>query len=331
MKNIAVLPILVIIICVITANNSAFSQDFTEKSQYSFLYGELFGFVYGKSFELVYPVDTKGELLSELSWDMKPVFYYGMQLDFRRRDLMSAPGFFLTTSFKVGLPGDSGIMENRDWMSQENSSLTHFSTHTNRTNSFYWLDFAVGLSFPVKSYFYIKPFISGSFMHFSFTGRDGHGIYARQKSSNPVTYYHIDDDPRRMSFEGEEVIHYSQNWLLIAAGFSIGQQFHPNFSYNLSFRLSPFTYCAAVDEHIHRRILFYDFTGWGLYIEPGCKISFNKNRIILSYEFSYRHIGRTSGETYIQYLNSGSFFLAQGKAGAALSLFNSRLLFRVII
>ena len=332
MRNIAVFAVLVIITGAFTANNSAFCQGLEKERNYTFSLGSQFGFVHGLALEIVYPVpgETMGELLSELRWDMKGVFYYGAKIDFFRTDVMKGPGFFASVSFKTGIPGDSGTLENRDWMSVENGSLTHFSSHTNRTSDFYWLDLALGATIPVKPYFYLKPFVSGSWMHFSFTGRDGNGTYARQKTS--TTFYSIDDNPLKYPFSGE-VIHYKQDWFLAAMGFSVGTKILSPFSFDLSFQISPFTYCAAMDEHLEREDTFLDYTGWGLFLEPAGVFLFSVGRRIdLSFELAWRYIGKTRGETYMKHGNNNKkYYLSTNEGGAGLSLFNANFLIRVRI
>jgi len=315
MKNIAVFTFLVIIICAFTANNSAFCQDSEKEKNYSFSIGAQFGLVYGQSIEIVYPFDTMGELLSELRWDMKSVFFYGLKLDFSRTDIMSAPGFFASASFKVGIPGDSGIMEDRDWMSKENSDLTHFSSHTNRTREFFWLDIVLGETIPLEQYFYVMPFLSGSWMHFAFTARDGYGIYPWGKEL----------------FKGD-VITYKQDWFLIAVGFSVGTKILSPFLFGFSFQMSPFNYCIAKDEHLgeDKRIDYYDFTGFGIFLEPAGVFSFSTERIDFSLEFAYRYIGRTKGESYLKPSNV-EYYSYGGKAGAGLSLFSANFFIRVRI
>jgi len=314
MKNISVFAVLVIIAGSLAVNNSAFCQESAKKRNYSFSVGAQFGFVHGQALELVYPArgETKGELLSELKWDMKYVFYYGAKFDFSRTDVMSAPGFFASVSFKAGIPADSGIMEDRDWMSKENSNLTHFSSHTNKTREFYWLDLALGTTIPIKTYFYVKPFVSGSWMHFSFTGRDGYFKYPNEEGM----------------FSGN-VIHYKQDWFLIALGISAGTKILSPFSFDLSFQISPFTYCAAKDDHIRRETIFMDFTGWGLFLEPEASVSFKVKQIEFFLNFNYRYIGRTIGQSYQNEKNTG-FFIGN-KAGAGLSLFSTNFLIKILI
>jgi len=334
MKNIAVFTVLVIIFFTITVNNSAHCQqhflsnmgDEGKERKYNLSFGTQFGFVYGQALELVYPVsgETKGELLSELKWDMKPVFYYGIQLDFSRIDLMGAPGFFAEVSFKAGVPADTGVMEDRDWQSYENGALTNFSSSTNNTGEFYWLDAAIGASFPVRSFFYLKPFFSGSWMRFSFSSRNGYYKYARGKDSynNPTKFFPINDNPDEGTLSGN-VISYQQDWFLIAAGISIGTKLLHPFSFELSFQISPLTYCASTDDHILREIVFKDFTSFGLFLEPKGSFSFNFERLEFSLEYTYRYIGRTSGESYKSYyFMSEDYYLSPEKAGAAMAVKN---------
>jgi outer membrane protease len=344
MKNITALAFLVIINCAFIFNNPLFSQEaekgryaFTagppaEKSRYKFSVSPQTGIVYGQAFEYVYPQGTKAELLSELKWDMKPVFYAGLQLDFEPADIMRSLGFFSSVSFKAaGLPKDSGVMEDRDWMSIENSALTHFSRHTNRTNKFYVLDAVVGISFPVKSIVCIKTFLIGSWMHFSFTGRNGYYEYAREKMPYYNTYYPIENNPQKGKFSGN-VINYKQDWLLAAAGFSIETKVLAPFSLNLSFQISPFAYCNALDEHINPNTgtsTFYnDLTSMGFYFEPKLNLAFNMKRIDLSLDVAYRRIGKTSGKSYKNEKNSG-YYLSPNKAGAGLSILDARFLVKI--
>ena len=331
MKNITVLTVLVIIVCTYSVNNSAYCaenpivenldnllQDNKAAAplphQYGFSLGTSLGFAYGQAVELVYHDNTYNyKYLSELRWDIKPVFYLGLNLVFERKDIMIAPGFFSSLYFKAGLPADSGVIENRDWLSDEDDRLTHFSSHTNRTNEFFWLDILAGVSIPVQSMFYIKPFISGSWMRFAFTGKDGYGIYPGSERI----------------FDGD-VIHYEQNWLLLAAGIGIGSKLHSPFAFDLAFKISPLTYCAARDRHLERDVTFLDYTGFGLYLEHSINMSLIIDTFEISLGLSYTYIGDTRGPSYNDESRKDRF-LPGGEAGAALSVFTAQLIFKIEI
>lgn len=307
MKNIAVLTFLVIMI-----NVNSFAQE--SERNYSFSLGPQFGFIYGQAAEIVYalPDETKNNLLSELLWDAKPVFYLGVQAQFGRADVMKEWGFFSSVSFKAGIPADSGVMEDRDWFYPSNSDLTCFSSHTNKTNGFFQADAAFGASFPLMSFFYLKPFIAGSWTRFSFTGRNGYGIY---NNSNP----------KEQDFSGEKVISYQQDWLLLAAGFTAGTKILYPFSFEVSLKISPLTYCAAIDTHLLRDTVFRDFSKFGLFVEPSLKMSFTVKRVELSLGALYRNIGKTKGRSYSKDFSNG-YSLDKNKAGAGLSMLDTNFL-----
>ena len=291
------------------------SEEAKKERKYSFSFGPLAGFVHGQSFEYVYQAGDSGELLSELVWDMKPVFYLGARFDFSRSDIMSDYGFFSSLQFKAASPADSGIMEDRDWdwnMSQ-NKSLTNYSRHTNKTLKFFWFDICAGASFPIADLFYIKPLLAFSWMHFSFSASDGYKSYM---SENWNIY----------TFRGE-VITYRQNWFLVSPGVSIGAQIGSLLQFELSFKYTPLTYCAAVDNHLDPRktIEYFDYTGWGNFVEPSGAVSLKLDKADITLEFACRKIGRTVGNTYV---NS---FQVSNKSGAALSLIDASIIFKIII
>jgi len=266
--------------------------------------------------EYVYPYhgETKGEFLSELTWDMEPVCYVGFNADFGLIDLLSKPGFFSSLAIKAGIPGNSGNLEDRDWMSTVNGNLTHFSKHENETNEFVWIDFAIGASLPIK-YLYIKPFISGSWMRFNFTGRNGYLQHSKENPNGSGMYDPIETAPI-VPIHGK-VISYQQDWYLLAAGFLIGTNILYPFSFDLSFQLSPYTYCAAVDNHIYT--VYKDFTRLGFFLEPKGSISFDVKKFKITLEASYRNISRTKGESYSGYNKSKNLSLGSNKAGAGFS------------
>jgi outer membrane protease len=302
MKNITVFAVLVIMV------STAADAD-EPVSNYCFSISPQFGFVRGQAQELVYsvPGQTKNDLLSELKWDMKPVFYLGFQMGFERAYIMSKPGFFASFDFKTGIPADSGIMEDRDWLWPANANLTRFSSHTNKTNEFFTINLAAGASIPLGSYFYIKPFINGSWMRFAFTGRNGYGYYADLK------------EPEQ-TFSGE-VITYKQDWFLIAAGITAGVKLPYDFTIELSFQISPFSYCVAEDNHIYGNT-FKDFTYGDLFLEPALNLSYSLEYIDFSLNCSYRYIARTEGNSYI----NEDTVPDKNKGGAGLSLWDTRLI-----
>ena len=327
MNKATLLPIFFIIIYILSAINPVYSQDNKQNKKYGFSLGNSFGVTYGQAQELVYPVpdDTKGELLSELIWDMKPVCYFGFFFDFGLIDLLSRPGFFSSLSLKAGLQGKSGKMEDRDWQSVENGNLTNFSRHTNETDEFFQIDLTVGASFPVK-FLYIKPFFSGSWMHFDFTARDGYYKYAAEDKYRPGIYGPIENAEVKPVYG--KVVSYLQDWFLFATGFTIGTNILSPFSFDLSFQITPLTYCQSTDDHIWGRV-YKDFTNFGLFIEPKGSFSLNVWKFEFSLDVSYRYISRTEGDSYIGSNSSSLFSSSPNKAGAGLSLWEFQFIAKI--
>ncbi|GBU29090.1 hypothetical protein R84B8_02654 [Treponema sp. R8-4-B8] len=322
MNKVAFLPVIFIIIYLLSAFNPVFCQDNDKNRKYSFSIGTGFGVLYGQSMEYVYPYrgETKGDFLSELTWDIKPVYYVGFNADFGLTDYLSKPGFFSSLAIKAGIPASSGNLEDRDWMSTVNGNLTHFSKHENKTTALAWIDFSAGASFPFK-YLYIKPFICGSWMRFSFTGKNGYLQHSNENPKGSGKYDPIEAAPIIPVYG--IVISYQQDWLLLAAGCLIGANFYP-FSFDLSFKLSPYTYCAATDNHFYPNgidyIVFKDFTSFGLFLEPKGSISLAVKNFKFLLEASYRYISKTKGESYT------NNYLGQNKAGAGLSVMDFQFL-----
>jgi len=287
-----------------------------------------FGAFLGQAEEIVYPSpEYKAAMLSQLLWDIKPVFYYGLSLDFSRARPMEKWGFFAALSLKNGIPGKSGEMEDRDWMSLENDALTHYSVHDNVTNELFFFDASAGLSFPLNEML-LKTYVTMSYTRFSFSGKYGQGTYARPLLNGK--YAPIDDNPDLKSFaEWEKVINYTQNWLTVVPGISLTSYFHP-FYFEFSFAIGPQLFCTGMDEHLERNMVFKDYMRGGVFIEPGAHFSFIADkRLEFSLDLSWRYIGGARGETWTGSQIGTANLKQEGGAGARLSLFNLGLCVKI--
>jgi outer membrane protease len=333
MKNITALAVLVIIIL---CNAQA-------EENYSLSLSPRFGVFYGQAEEIVYPSRDKyprkgqGDYLSQLLWDIKPVFFYGLDLDFAYQRPMSKRGFFSVLSLKAAIPGESGKMEDRDWQSIANNDLTNYSVHDNTTENIFWLDFSAGLSLPLRSSLLLKFQAALSYMNFGFYGRDGYGIYAAEDPINPGIYNPIDESAK-FTFDGK-IISYTQEWYVLSPGVSLRYDFLKYFYLETFFQISPLIFCRDTDDHLYpsKRIQYVDIMAGGLFLEPRINLSFSANKwIALSLEASYRCIILSRGVTYQRYMGSvDNFFKSEkqytqaGEAGAGLSIFNAALIVKI--
>jgi len=294
----------------------AFTQE-KQAGPYAISISPQFGFIYGQAEEIVYPSDTKAELLSQLLWDIKPVFYYGLTLDFSRAQPMTQWGFCANFSLKNGIPGNSGSMEDRDWMSTENTDLTNYSISDNITNNLLFLDFSAGFSFPLIHILLMKTYLAASYMHFNFCGENGYYNYAPPFG-----------DGKKHPLDGK-VINYTQDWLIITPGVSLGYYFNTRFYAELVFHISPLIICNDFDEHLTTGFQFRDYMWGGIFLEPGFHFSwFAGKQLELSLELSWRYIGETRGETYIKH-RSSTTYTQLGEAGAGLSVIDTGLLLKI--
>jgi len=294
---------------------------------YSFSLCPQFGFLYGQAEEIVYPPpEKKADLLSQLLWDMKPVFYYGLLIDFSPARPMERWGLFSGLSIKFGIPGPSGVMEDRDWNSDENADLTNFSSHDNITNEIFLLDFSSGVSFPFFNALLVKAFVNISYMNLRFYGENGYRTYAEDLGSGK--YGPIADAPK-VPMSGK-VISYSQEWFYAAPGVSAGYGYKDLFLAEISFLITPLVFCADLDEHILRGWQFKDKMNGGIMLEPGFRFSFNINKWLgISSDISWRYISGTRGPAYLKKTIGKGNYEPAGEAGAGLSILNTALLLKV--
>ncbi len=336
MKNITAFTVLVIIILCARPVNALENYALSAIPRFGVLYGQAEEIVYPSLAD--YPGKGENDYLSQLLWDVKPVYYYGLDLDFSRENPMAGIGFCSTLSLKNAIPSVSGIMEDRDWAASNYNGLSDFSSHGNKTEEIFLLNASAGISLPLWSFVLLKTQLSFSYARFKFSSIDGYGIYARYYSGARNARYPFTDNPTKRTFEGTE-ISYTQEWFIVSPAVSAGISFLENFYFELSFRISPAIVCLDLDFHKTRAIIFKDYLWGGLYLEPGAVLSFSINdRYAVSLETSYRHIFKTRGTAYKRNVTvtddtglfqTGNYFFSAGEAGAGLSLLDAAILVKI--
>jgi outer membrane protease len=286
------------------------------------------GFLYGYGEEIVYKYPGKETHLSELLWNMKPLFYAGGALDFSRLNPMEKPGFFTSLSLKFGFPGNTGIMEDRDWNTPEDA-LSNYSRSDNYTDGALIFDYFLGLTLPLKSLALLKMYWGFSWMSFHWTGRDGYTRYAPAIGN---TYLPLDDSVPEDPLYGTS-IRYSQDWLMTYPGMALSVPLPYGFGAALSFQISPLIFCVARDDHLLRNLEFRDYITGGLYLEPRGDVTFSfQNRFELSLYAAYRFVKSAHGETYGRQTGStsnGEFSSYSEDSGAAFYALDSGLSLKI--
>jgi outer membrane protease len=287
------------------------------------------GFLYGYGEEIVYKYPGKDTYLSQLLWNMKPLFYAGGGLDFSRINHMEKWGFFTDLSLKFGFPAETGIMEDRDWNTPEDA-LSNYSRSDNYTGRALFVDYLLGLTLPLKSFALFKVYWGFSWMSFQWTGRDGYTQYAPVVNN---AYLPLDDSASKVSLDGPS-ISYSQDWLLTYPGLAVYVPLPRRFRVEFSFQISPLVFCFAQDDHLLRNLEFRDYVPGGLYLEPRGNIVFSPTgRFELSLYAAYRFIKGGRGDSYSRETGSnkaGNFSEHTfPNAGAAFYSLDSGLSFKI--
>jgi outer membrane protease len=320
-KNIAFFFCFVIIFYAICPQ--IYGEDAKEKKQFPYALSVTngAGFLYGYGEEIVYK--TLDSYLSQLTWDIKPLFYYESALAFSRIDLFENFGFFSELSLKFGFPAKTGDIEDKDWLPEGGGNLTNYSCSENYTDRALLLDLSLGISIPIKAFAVIKLFVGISWMQFQWTGRDGYYQYPYRTPAS---------GPTEGTFSGP-IIGYSQNWLLLYPGISVLYPVLKWFTMEYFVQTGPFTLGTDRDDHFGTNMEYSDYVKWNFYIEPGCTfIFFPYKNIETALRVSYRYIGTTPGETYYRHTGKNmdeEYQLSSTPAGMAFHALDISLLFTV--
>jgi len=286
--------------------SSAFAENGV--GNYGFTLSPNIGILYGQSEEIVYKEPPLQNIyLSELLWDLKPLLYAGLGVDFGPLDSTGKKGFAAALLFKAGLPARTGIIEDRDWISPPNEVyLTHYSRHDAYTKTAIFLDVSAGYLWRFFDSLALNAHGEFSYMHFSWSGTGGYSqysVYFPWDSNLPKTYY------------AGEVIQYRQNWFILSPGITLDWKMNRLFSMKTNFSFSPLIYCSDRDDHLLTDITFLDYLYFGRYLKAGGEVILSPSQNTgISLFASYKHISGVRGNTF-----QGTRLLAEDSAGAALS------------
>jgi outer membrane protease len=275
-----------------------------------------FGFLYGQGEELVYQSAASDQLLSQLLWDLKPLWYGGIKMEFARRNPLAGFGFFSTLSMKFGFPMVTGIMEDRDWQGPA-GEYTNYSRHDALSNGALILDLAAGPSIPIGSILALRPSLGFSYTRLSWTGQDGYRHYGQELGGN--NYAPLEDSDPRVPVSGP-VVSYSQEWICMPLGFSLQIMPGRRFSGILWFHAGPIFKFQGLDEHHIKSIQFRDEIRGGYFLEPGgeFRFSFGEHFSLRIYGSWRRFAGKSHGKAYSRPIGGGAWNFQSNTAGGNL-------------
>jgi outer membrane protease len=291
-------------------------------SPYTFSISSFFGIKYGHAEEIVYRNSKTDAKLSELLWDIKPLFYLGAAFDFLQRDPMARWGFFANATLQAALPAKTGVMEDRDWMAA-GGGLSNFSSHDNYTKNALFLDISAGSSIPINGIMRLKVFAGLSYMRLKWTARDGYLQYGDKISD--YIYKDWDSSLPKVPVYGA-VIHYQQDWLIFSPGIAVHIPLFERFDIGVYFKIGPVIFCYDLDDHLLRNLQFFEFMYGGIMLEPKGVFAFSLNeRIKFSLDISYRFMEGSRGNTEMKNTTNNTVQTFKNIGGSSYSALDAAL------
>lgn len=297
------------------------------KSHKKFSFSAGAGILYGRSEEIVYKSPESDLYSSELLWDLRPLVYTGVAADFGPHDPFSQNGLAAAFSFRFGLPLKTGIIEDRDWLNNNDNYMTHYSRHDAYSRRAILSGISFGYSWTLARFLALKAYGNFSYMNFSWSAEDGYIQYPSGNSSGSYPPWN-NGLPKDYGLSEGTLILYTQNWFILDPGISLAGRFGRFFSVEGNFNYSPLVFCFGKDDHLKRGTVFRDYLYFGHYLKGSCALVFSTGKNIdLSLYVSYTHITGTRGDTYAEntlYANSAGAAYRALDAGLAVKYFTGQ-------
>jgi outer membrane protease len=305
--------VLFVILAGFSVNAEDTAGEVGDGNGHFFSFGFSLGMLSGASEEIVYRNTSDDNKLSQLSWQINPLFYAGADVGYGWRSPVKPKnvfqhiftGFFIDAFFKYGLPAYIGLMEDWDWIRQPSWVLSHYSLHDNKTEMAMLAGLDIGKSFRLYNQFRLSVFFSYDVMYYSFSASGGVFLYPESDGGH---YY----DPNL-----DNVVTYIQFWQILSPGLSLYGAFNNYFSIDIFFKISPLVTVSSFDDHLLGTMqIINDPMPFGLYIEPGFVFTFKPpdSRFLLSFSLNYRNIGGNRGDSRYKYLDNSSIYRNVGGA-----------------
>jgi outer membrane protease len=256
------------------------------------------GLIYGEATETIYARSTGRQKLSELVWEMRPLFYAGMEADFAMRKAGWKAGLFARASFKAGIPAHSGSMRDSDWMTQQTVNgrtvstavdyLNYYSVHNNRTRAAFLADAEAGVSWRVGESGLFRLSLRYSMMYHKWAASGGSLLYPTGHSQD---------------LEGVVCV-YLQERHIFSPVVAFSGNLYRAFSLEASLAATPFVFSMSVDDHIIRdpALYFYGNQYFGLFVEPSLRLSWKPTRrFSLAVEAAWRGVFFARGNQKVWY------------------------------
>lgn len=256
-----------------------------------------FGILCGNISELLYYKPyTDGVLESRLDWDVNVPY-----LTINVNDTLPC-NLYLQGTADIGIPTDSGFMQDYDWLNYLNyndTQLSRYSKHTNHLNYYFDLSLNAGYEFSPAHNFKLIPYGTFDYNTFFFTARDGYIQYPDVPKGAMEVW--TEDLPTK-ECKGD-IISYSQD--LFEGGLGLKAVYSPaeEITFETYGSLNCIFYYIGFDYHMSPSVLtvFADEARFGMRFVYGTKsyIKFNK-KLSFGVAFEGEFVPQLIGISYSQ-------------------------------
>jgi outer membrane protease len=251
------------------------------------------GVLWGTSNELLYRGDG---LLSQLDWRENNVPFVGLDGTF------AFGNFLIHTGALFAIPSDSGIVEDRDWQTDNPSVLASYSEHDAHLDSH--IDISAELAY--RHIFQAWRFSGGAGLLFRSRTWSATGGYLQHPDDNIWT-----PDAEKKPVYGIAITYEQTQWLpfiFIESGFTIKQRFE----ISLRGGIYPLMYVETVDTHNTTGWEFTDKMSGGLGGTATLTIIYKPTRTLaFKLSGSYENIVTNKGQTFSRPTNQASKVLTR--------------------
>lgn len=256
----------IVFLCFLLFTNSLYALA---KDKLNFEIQPEFGIYHGSISETVFDdvIKNTNHLESQLDWDIPAIPYFGGTVG-----ITALKYIYAEAGFSYAIPGDSGFMQDYDWLNtyyyknDDPTEVTNYSIHNNYLDEFYRISFSLGGLLPFGKIIKIIPLISYDYELISFTGSNGYGTYKTKNWKKEV-------------FTGR-VISYKQETNALSFGLRASLFPVKYITINGLFTYSPaLTNLVAIDYHYIRSQAFMDKISDASSIHAKLSVFYNLNKM----------------------------------------------------
>lgn len=295
---------------IILSQCAALALSAQEKSGWSFTAEPLFGVRFGQCKEIVWRKKSSSDefyKLSELVYDMLPIWYIGEKFGARRNRLEIN---FLSKFF---IPAKSGSMTDSDWLNDiaygngDTTTKTDYSKHSLYLNSTFAgiagfdLELQAAVNFYPTNFLSLAPLLSFNAQYMKFQGRNGIGYYGNYLPSQRTRTSWSDEANRMvLDYDGQTIIDYEAYSLFV--WFGIRARFEPTnwLAITAATEVSPIYVFFDYDSHRTNNKYFFDFAMSSFYaFRQSAQVEFKiKKFFSLCQTTTFLFTGETHGSMY---------------------------------